>query len=91
MRRDSSGGCSLGLDEFERMALAETTPAENTNEPTPISIKDVPQFSALANRRGKIRKSTAKIARHVTIIIEARYVVRNGLDGSEGFPDEDVP
>lgn len=65
---------------------AETTPAEKTNDPTPKSIRDVPQFSTLANRRGKARKSTARIATQVTTIIAARYVVRNGWTGKGSNP-----
>ena len=51
---------------------AETTPAEKTKDPTPRSIKEVPQFSTLAKRRGKTGKSTARIARQVTTIMAPR-------------------
>ena len=51
------------------MDLAETTPAEKTKDPTPKSINEVPQVSTLANRRGKILKSTANMERQVTIIM----------------------
>jgi hypothetical protein len=48
---------------------ADTTPAVKTNEPTPMSINDVPQFSTFAKRRGKTGKSTASIAMHVMTIM----------------------
>ena len=51
---------------------ADTTPPEKTNDPTPRSMRDVPQFSTLANRRGKTRKSTARMAMQVMIIMAPR-------------------
>ena len=78
--------CSTGL--------AATSPAEKTNEPTPMSIKEVPQVSTFAKRRGKTRKSTARIARHVIIIMPPLYAVMKGRIGSglnfsssESLPD----
>ncbi len=56
---------------------ADTSPAENTNDPTPRSINDVPQVSTFANRRGKTWKSTARMAMQVTISMQPRYVVTN--------------
>lgn len=61
-----------------RIERADTNPPENTKEPTPKSMSDVPQFSTLAKRRGKTLKSTARMATQVIIIIAARYVVRKG-------------
>lgn len=74
-------------DDFEvsrafKTGLADTRPAENTKDPTPISINDVPQVSTFAKRLGKTLKSTSKIAKQVTIIIVPRYAVMNGLIGS---------
>ena len=66
------------------IGLAATTPAENTNDPTPTSISDVPQFSTFANLRGNILKSTARIAMDVMTIIDPLYVVKNCFLGS-GF------
>lgn len=40
---------------------------------------DVPNVSTFANRRGKMGKSTARIAIHVTIMMPARYTVRYDL------------
>jgi len=54
------------------MSVTEITLVEKTKEPTPRSIREVPQFSTLAKRRGNIGKSTARIARHVTIIMAPR-------------------
>src|SRR4030081_2550930 len=65
-----------------KIVRAATMPAEKTNDPTPTSIKDVPQVSTFANRRGKTLKSTARIPRHVAIIIDPRYIVKNGFLGS---------
>ncbi len=59
-------------DDFLTRARAETTPAEKTKEPTPRSMRDVPQVSTLAKRRGKMRKSTARMERHVAIIMLPR-------------------
>ena len=56
-------------------------PAANTKLPTPRSMSDVPKLSVFAKRRGNTGKSTARILIHVEIIIEARYVVMNGLTG----------
>ena len=64
-----------------RAARTDTTPAEKTKDPTPRSISEVPQFSTFANRRGKILKSTARMAAHVTTIIEPLYMVTKGLIG----------
>ena len=64
-----------------RIERAETTPPENTKEPTPKSMRDVPQFSTLAKRRGKTLKSTARIATQVMTIIAERYVVMKGWIG----------
>ena len=73
---------------FESLAFnsgrAPTRPAEKTKEPTPTSINDVPHVSTFANRRGKRRKSTARMAMQVTTIIAPRYVVRKGFLG-RGF------
>ena len=55
-----------------RRERAETTPAEKTKDPTPRSMREVPQFSTLAKRRGKMGKSTARIAMHVTVIMAPR-------------------
>lgn len=55
-----------------RIERAETTPPVNTKDPTPMSMSDVPQFSTFANRRGKMRKSTARMAMQVITIIEPR-------------------
>ena len=66
------------------MGLADTRPAENTNDPTPKSIKDVPHVSTFPKRRGKTGKSTANIARHVMMIMPPLYAVRNGRTG-RGF------
>ena len=55
-----------------RRERAETTPAEKTKEPTPRSMREVPQFSTFAKRRGKTGKSTARMARQVTAIMAPR-------------------
>lgn len=55
-----------------RIGRAATVPAEKTNEPTPRSISEVPQLSAFAKRRGKTRKSTARIAMQVIAIMVPR-------------------
>ena len=70
----ASKAFSVGLDE--------TNPAEKTKDPTPRSIKDVPQVSTFAKRLGKALKSTARMARHVIIIIPPLYAVMNGLTGN---------
>lgn len=62
-------GCVERAFKRER---AETTPAEKTKDPTPRSMREVPQFSTLAKRRGKMGKSTAKMAMHVTTIMAPR-------------------
>jgi len=61
-----------------RRGIAETTPCEKINEPTPISISDTPKVSHLARERGKTGKSTAMIASIVMSIIWDRYTVRAG-------------
>jgi len=66
------------------IGLAATTPAENTKDPTPTSINDVPQFSTFANLRGNILKSTARIAIDVMTIMDPLYMVKNCFLGS-GF------
>lgn len=70
IRRLDNGGCLPALSFSDDRA--ETTPFVKTNDPTPISIKDVPQFSAFAKRRGKMRKSTAKMAMQVITIMAPR-------------------
>ena len=50
-------------------------PEENTNAPGPRSIRPVPYVSAFAKRRGKIRKSTAKMAVQVYVTWAARNSV----------------
>jgi hypothetical protein len=45
-----------------RRDRAETTPTEKTKDPTPRSMREVPQFSTLAKRRGKMRKSTGEVS-----------------------------
>ena len=64
-----NNGVDFLLNWSFQIDRAETTPAEKTKEPTPMSISEVPQFSTFAYRRGKIRKSTANIATQVTTII----------------------
>lgn len=65
-----------------KTGLADTKPAEKTNDPTPMSIKDVPQFSTFAKRLGKVRKSTARMTIHVTMIMAPLYAVMKGLIGN---------
>ena len=64
------GRCPCLLDLYSDRA--ETTPAEKTNEPTPRSMREVPHVSTLAKRRGKMGKSTARMARMVVIIMPPR-------------------
>lgn len=64
--------CDCDWDRIFRIERAETTPAENTKDPTPRSIKDVPQVSTLAKRRGNTGKSTARMARVVATSIAPR-------------------
>ncbi|EGA86262.1 Gwt1p [Saccharomyces cerevisiae VL3] len=64
---------------FFNSALEETIPLLKTNDPTPRSIRDVPQVSTLANLLGKIGKSTAKMAIAVRISIPPRYAVIYGF------------
>jgi hypothetical protein len=66
------------------MPRADTTPMLKTKDPTPMSISEVPQFSTFAKRRGKMRKSTARMAAQVMIIMPPRYMVTKGLKG-KGF------
>lgn len=63
---DPEAKCAL------RTLRALTRPEEKTKEPTPRSISEVPQFSTLAKRRGKMRKSTARMATQVMTIMAPR-------------------
>lgn len=67
------------------MARELTNPIENTNEPTPKSIREVPQVSTLANLLGKTLKSTAKIAKLVIMSMWALYAVMNDFLGRSCF------
>ena len=58
---------------------AATSPAEKTKDPTPRSMREVPHVSTLAKRLGNSRKSTARIATQVAIIMQPRKFVRNGF------------
>ena len=53
-------------------------------------MREVPQFSTFANRRGKTRKSTARMARQVITNIPPRYVVRKGRTGKALKPSRAV-
>src|SRR6478609_7435903 len=58
---------------------AATSPAEKTKDPTPRSMREVPHVSTLAKRLGNRRKSTARIATQVAIIMQPRKFVRKGF------------
>ncbi len=55
---------------MDPLAYLDVRADETINPPIPISMREMPKVSVLANFLGKIRKSTARIDKHVTIIID---------------------
>ena len=67
------------VEESGHRAIWDTIACVNSTDPTPASIKLTPNVSVFASRRGKLSKSTARIAMHVASIIVPRYDVRKGF------------